>query len=373
MSVRALLVITVPMQAEVITLSSLRYVERMDRDKVKVTFLAKNEPDDDIKRRVKEAGALLKVIKGRNEHPLRYVRELSKFIRGGVFDAVHARGSSSTLSLEMFAAYLGGAKLRIAHSDNSYSRHGALHRLLRPFLRMFCNRNLACGAEAGKWLFGKRPFEVLNIGVDCDSLVYDPEARDSVRREWGFDEDRRVIGCVANLTGAKNHSFLLRAFREVIKRDESARLVLVGGGKLFEQLENEAAELGVSPYVLFTGTRSDIPEVLSACDVMALPSFYEGFPSVLLEWQCSGLPSLVSGRVTKDADVSGLLRYLPIDDPAVWAEALLGADTANRSENSKKGAEAVKRAGYGITENAKRLQDIYLEAEGLRKHGNQGS
>ena len=366
MSTRVLLVITVPMQAEGITLSSLRYVERMDRDRVEVTFLAKNGPDDGIKRRVKDAGAALKVIKGRNEHPLRYLRELTRFIRDGRFDAVHARGSSSTLALEMLAARLGGAKKRVAHSDNSFSKHGTLHRLLRPFMLALCNRRLACGAEAGRWMFGKKPFEVLNIGVDCDQLAFDENARDEVRREWGFDENARVMGCVANLTGAKNHSFLLKAFKEVVKRDDSARLALVGGGKLREQLENEADALGISPYVLFTGTRSDIPRVLSACDVMALPSLYEGFPSVLLEWQCSGLPAVVSDRVTESANVSGLLRYLPIDDPALWAEALLDADTSNRQENSKKGAEAVKNAGYGILENAKRLQDIYLEAEGHR-------
>ena len=110
------------------------------------------------------------------------------------------------------------------------------------------------------------------------------------------------------------------------------------------------------------GSRNDVPALVQACDVMVLPSLHEGFPGVLVEWQCAGLKALVSDRVTRDTDLTGLLEFLPIDrDTEIWVQALLEAQKdAERADTSAEAVRCVRAKGYDIAETARELEEFYL-------------
>ncbi|HAY62237.1 MAG TPA: glycosyltransferase family 1 protein, partial [Ruminococcaceae bacterium] len=79
-----------------------------------------------------------------------------------------------------------------------------------------------------------------------------------------------------------------------------AKLLFVGDGEKRAAVQNRAAALGLTPYVLFLGVREDVPALLHAMDVFCMPSLYEGMPLAVLEAQAAGLPCLVSNGVPKD-------------------------------------------------------------------------
>jgi glycosyltransferase involved in cell wall biosynthesis len=87
-----------------------------------------------------------------------------------------------------------------------------------------------------------------------------------------------VLTC-ARLDEQKGHDVLLRA----AARLPGVAFALAGEGPERSRLEALAAELGIAERVLFLGYRTDIPQLLAACDVFALPSLYEGSSLAVLE------------------------------------------------------------------------------------------
>lgn len=93
------------------------------------------------------------------------------------------------------------------------------------------------------------------------------------------------------LSVIKNQSFLLEIFSEILRKEPKSVLLLCGDGEEKQVLKNKADSLGISEKVRFLGVRSDIPDILSAMDVMIFPSLHEGAPFALIEAQAAGLPA----------------------------------------------------------------------------------
>jgi len=99
-----------------------------------------------------------------------------------------------------------------------------------------------------------------------------------LRKELGGEGRPLVLTC-ARLDEQKGHDVLLRAAAEL----PGVAFALAGEGPLRAELEALAAELGLSDRVRFLGRRDDVPALLAACDVFALPSLYEGSSLAVLE------------------------------------------------------------------------------------------
>jgi len=117
---------------------------------------------------------------------------------------------------------------------------------------------------------------------------------------------------------------LIEALPHVLRREPAARLVIAGRGALRKRLEALAADHGVASKVRFAGLVSDVPRLLSAFDVFAFPSRWEGFGIALIEAMAAGLPVVASrtGGITEIVEdgVSGLL--VAPGDPGELAAAL---------------------------------------------------
>ena len=271
--------------------------------------------------------------------------------------------SRSYASLYLPVAKQHGVKTIIhSHSTNSGSGiKGAVKAVMQLPLRHQADVLMACSLEAGEWLFGERAcrserFILLPNGIDTRRFKVSPETRARYRRELGLD-DRYVIGHVGRFREVKNHTFLLDAFAEVHKREPQAILMLVGVGPLQQEMAEKAVALGIADHVVMTGNRDDVPEMLAAMDVFAFPSLWEGLPMTVVEAQAAGLPCVLSDTITKDVDVSPLVQYLPLGDPAEWADALL--KRRPRQDVTKN----IIRAGFDIRASAQRLSELYLRLD----------
>jgi glycosyltransferase involved in cell wall biosynthesis len=183
-----------------------------------------------------------------------------------------------------------------------------------------------------------------------------------VRKEFNII-GKFVVGHVGRFFEPKNHPFIVDIFAEVAKREPSSILMLIGGGELdnaiFNKTKEKVKRLGLEDRVIFTGVRNDVDRLIQAFNVFILPSIEEGFPVVLVEAQAAGLKCVVSDSVTKECDITGNIKFLPLEIGASkWAEIII----QNKGSQKKDMYETIVKSGYDIKENAKWLQDFYFNS-----------
>jgi len=180
-----------------------------------------------------------------------------------------------------------------------------------------------------------RAFLVDGKGYDARKIVVVPNGRDlsvyrpgvggqAVRKEFGFDRATPLVGVVGRLEPQKGHTDLLHAWPSVLAEFPDARLLLVGEGSLRATLEHQARERGIAASVVFAGFRTDVPRVLDAVDVVALPSLYEGMPLTAIEASAMAKPVVATAvdgtpEVIRDGRTG---RLVPPREPDALSRAL---------------------------------------------------
>ena len=351
---------TVPVIYDGITMTMLNYVENMDKSDLQVDFVAINQIEPHLRSQIEEMGCKVHELPNRNTHKLKYLVKLAALIRKNKYDVVHVHCNSCTAAIEMLSSFLGGAKMRCSHSHNTKCSHLKMHKLLRPLFNLFYTDAFACGTEAGNWLFPGKSFTVLKNATNTDKYKYNPAFREEYRSRYNL-EGKIAIGHVAHFTHHKNHGFLIDAFAGVMKEKPDYVLFLVGDGKYRNEIEEKVRDLQLQDFVVFTGTTLEIPQILSAMDMMVLPSLYEGLPNVIIEWQIAGLPMLISDTTTLECKLTELVNFLPLNKKD-WVNAILNIRILDdRAKSSNESIEAIKNAGFSIKENSKLLKDYYLK------------
>jgi glycosyltransferase involved in cell wall biosynthesis len=148
--------------------------------------------------------------------------------------------------------------------------------------------------------------------------AFNRPANPALRNTLTGSVERPIILTLARLDKQKGHPYLLKAAAQV----PEALFLLVGDGPERASLENLAQQLGIAGRVLFLGYRQDIPDLLSICDMMVLPSLYEGLPLSILEAMAAGKPVIATNiGGTNEAVIDGETGLLvpPADPPALAA------------------------------------------------------
>jgi glycosyltransferase involved in cell wall biosynthesis len=211
------------------------------------------------------------------------------------------------------------------HIENHFRRASEpVLRRLDNWTARRCRRLLAVSRDTRRaYLRQGYPdrIEVVYNGVSLDGAG-PPGA---LRAELGVPEGAPLVGHVGRLCDVKGQRELIRALASI----PEARAVLFGndlehGGAFRAALEREAAELGISRRVVFTGFREDAAAVMGDLDLLVLPSWTEGFPLVVLEAMARRRPVVatpVGG--TPELVVDGETGVLvPPRDPGALAAAI---------------------------------------------------
>lgn len=255
----------------------------------------------------------------------------------------------------------------IIHSHNTSSGKGlkaVVKFCLQRGLRKNVDYYFACSDVAGKWLFGEEitkqsNYHVLNNAIDVEKYTYSEMSRKKIRDEFNL-KNELVVGHVGRFHPQKNHSFLVDIFAEIHKKRPDSVLMLVGTGDLMDSVKEKAAELKLDDSVIFTGSRADVNELLSAFDVFVFPSLFEGLPVTLVEVQAAGLPCFSSDTVTKEVDFDRKINYISLDkDAAYWADEIINGKPERLDHT-----EAIRKAGYDIQYTVKELTSFYQKLAG---------
>ncbi len=137
---------------------------------------------------------------------------------------------------------------------------------------------------------GAAPDRVDVVPNGIDREAFRPRDRSQARRALGLSNEARIILYVGHLSREKGAHDLLRAFQTLGARLPSAELVMVGDGAGTRACRALAETLGVTVRFVGAQPHETIPLWLAACDVLALPSWNEGMPNVVVEALASGRP-----------------------------------------------------------------------------------
>ncbi len=150
------------------------------------------------------------------------------------------------------------------------------------------------------------------------------EERENYRRELGLAPNEIVILHVGRFSSAKNHGFMIELIKKLLEQGENVKLLFVGDGELFQKVKTTCNSANLQNDIVFLGRRLDISKLMQFSDIMILPSYYEGLPTVAIECQASGTPMLLAANITKQCDMRlELLTFLPIDNIDTWVNAVI--------------------------------------------------
>ncbi len=352
---KILIVCTVPFDTNGIASVIMNYYKNMKRDNLQIDFALYQSVNEMYRKTIKENQDNIFILPNRKKNPIGYIWKLKQLLKRERYDIMHIHGNSALMEIELFASEGIDIK-RVVHGHSTQCTYHLLNNILRNrFLKSY-DFALACSQAAGEWLYDKQTFQVFNNAIDAEKYCYSPQIRREMKEKVAV-QNNIVIGHVGYFLPVKNHAFLLEVFREIVKREERAKLILIGDGKLKSNIERDVNKLNLDDKVIFVGTTDRVSDYMQAMDVFVLPSIHEGLPLVGIEAQASGLPCVFSDGITKEVKVTDNVEFLSLQEgKEVWAERILHKVGSHIRKNE---LEAIRNAGFDIKAKADELLTFY--------------
>jgi glycosyltransferase involved in cell wall biosynthesis len=301
----------------------------------------------------------------RSRNPLKiifFVREMKRFLEQNPFDVVHFN-SSNTLAGALGArlskalsseSEITGASVKphtvftfrglsMLDPDAAGSKLVKIIYLLyfKIFLRYIdtpvfqCEKNFT---DAKKMRLVKAG-SVVYPGLDPEKMnFYEREkARKMLSEQTGVSLSKHfILGSIGRLSPEKNHAFLLKVFPQILERIPEAVLVIIGGGREKEKLQQMILEKGLQEKIFLLGSVEEAFRYNNAFDCFVLPSRYEGISVALSEALFSDVPVLVSNVGGNSELVGGEEDSLfTIDNEEQFLKKLLQVKNADEKEKER--------------------------------------
>ena len=294
----------------------------VDANKVKFDFINIYHSPLAFEAEHKKLGSKVYSITARKENPLRSYKELETLIQCEKYDFVHFHcmtycwpepiiiGSKSEKTQTIVHSHLTGFNSSTSKKEKILHSIGKWRIRNKSFLR------IACGEQAGKWLFPNKKYQIIENGIDLQKYKFNSNNRKKIRRYYGINDTDILIGHVGNFSYQKNYQLLIEIFYELYQKNRNYRLLLIGDERLAEKEKKIIHKLGLEKQVCFTGLIDNVNECYSAMDLFLFPSFYEGLSIAMVEAQTAGLPCFVSNKLDKKTNVGGRFYEIDIDTKA---------------------------------------------------------
>lgn len=244
------------------------------------------------------------------------------------------------------------------------SREIAILKFLKRYTTHYITNSEAAAAETRE-VEGVAPgrISVLRNGLDIGAYpLPSAEAAARAKNSWGFSEDAKVIGAVANLRPIKNIEFLIRAAKTIIEKRPGAKFVVLGEGDSRPELEQMIADSGLTGTFLLPGRSDNVARDLAGFDIAVLCSHRESLSNSLMEY-------MATGRAVVASDVGGNgelisrrdLGYLyPADDSEQFENRILELlDDAVLRENMGRAAREEATRTFSWEAMIRQLENIY--------------
>lgn len=342
----------------------LNYYRWMDRSVFHFDIAVTTDQIGQNAAQLKELGAEIYRIPLKSQGIRAYEKAIVHLLNEKHYDAIHVH-ENDTSYVALRIAKQSGVKCRLAHAHSTIpaaSIKAEIKRVVGCVLNYkYATCVVGCGQLAGERVFGKRHMMgqkavILPNAIDTQKFHFETKTRTCMRKEMGLD-DKYVIGMVGRLSPQKNHQFALKLMKAYHRYASDAVLLLIGNGEDERQIEGEIKANQMCDYVHMLGRRGDVDKLYQVFDVLIMPSWFEGFPVAAVEAMATGLPVLLSDRITRELEFGQAVSYLSLDDLEAWQKSLDGLrQDGGRASRCSEPAQH----GLDIRDTAKQLQTIYL-------------
>lgn len=338
------------------------YYSHMNRENLQFDFIVHGDEIGMLEPAFENMGSRIYHTTPKRENLRRNLMQIKQVIYSDPpYDMIHCHQDGvSFIPLRM--ARKRGIKARILHAHGIGSDKRSIKILSSRYLAVRnANVFLACSKEAAELIYGRnilheQKVTIIPNAIDESLYRFNPLMRDSTRCDLHL-EGKYVIGHVGRFSPEKNHEFILQIFDEVYRRDRTSVLLLIGDGPLELQIKAHARRLDAKENIIFLGSRNDVPRLMQAMDCLLLPSLHEGLGMSLIEAQAAGLKCFASLGVPKEANITGLVEYLPLDEgPTIWANAILRYKNGYQRETQ---TEKFAERDYDIGKASRELETLY--------------
>ena len=293
--------------------------------------------------------------------------DMMRIMREHRIQIVHASGMKAILLGRVAARILGAEAVIHFHDTRTPARPvGLVQRALAPWtaqgiavseaVRSSVISDFALPPSKVKTIHNPIEFERFAQPRSC--------ARTRLRREFEIPDGAPVIGIVGRMTQDKGHGDLIRAMPSILQERPDAVALIVGDGPTRPRTTQMVKEAGLEGSVKFTGHRADIPDVLAAIDLLALPSVREGLPYSIMEAMAAGRPvvAFAVGGVPEliAHEQEGLL--VPAGDAGALSDSIVRVLGDPALSHRLTAAARRKIEGHTLEAHVERLKDLYRDA-----------
>jgi glycosyltransferase involved in cell wall biosynthesis len=282
-------------------------------------------------------------------------------------ELVHLNNSVFSTMEWVIAARLAGSKC-VCHQRGYTSRGIAA---ARHFDRIVCISNQIRDHLVSVNPALRRNTVAIHDALDTEAfLSRRSRTSDQVRREWGIPESAVLIGMVGNIKEWKGQRVLVEAFASLHRRFPDVRCLLIGATSRIsrdraysDSVLKRVEELGLQDRILVTGFREDVPDLVSALDILVHASIEpEPMGRVILEGMALGKPVIATDhggpREIIEPGTSGFL--VPPNDPGRLSACLIDLveSPALRQRIAEGGRRRVQDA-FGIRQHMDSIHQVY--------------
>lgn len=351
-----------------ITQYALKNWEYIDKKKFKFDFATMNKKLDFEEELIATGADVFYINKYAEEDEDSFVQEIKKILENG-YDIIHLHTLYwKSFLVEEIAKECGVPKI-IVHSHCSFvdvaddeirEKALQLHNVRKnEFSKEVATDFWACSKIAGEWLYKKEicnsDMKVMYNAIDLEKFKYNVKVREKLKEELAL-KNNFVIGHIGRFDYQKNHNFLIDVFIDVCKRIPTAKLILIGVGKLKNEIISKIEENHICDKVLLYEKIDNVNEMLQVMDVFVLPSRFEGLPFVLIEAQAAGLKCIASDNITAEAKILNATELLPLNRK-LWIEKIC---EVNKGYERVDTSNILRDYGYDINTQIKKLEKAYL-------------
>ena len=225
--------------------------------------------------------------------------KLVKVLKQQKVDILHCHRYQATL-YGAIAAKIAGVPIVFSHVHGINRTRTLRRKLTNRVILRWVNKILTVGNAVRDDVLRSNPSvpdeKVISLGnsIDYRRFAEIQMTKSQAKADIGIAPDSVVFGTIGRLAPTKGLSLLIEAFETVKKQIPSASLLIIGEGRLKNELHRTVSEKGLADSIHFLGRRDDIPSLLKAMDVFVLASLAEGLPRSLLEAMASALPCIAT-------------------------------------------------------------------------------
>jgi glycosyltransferase involved in cell wall biosynthesis len=296
------------------------------------------------------------------------VLQLAEILREKQIDLLHCHKHKPTV-YGTLASVIAGRIPVVSHvhglsRTRSLTRRAANWAILKSVQRIIAvSESVRRDVIQTNWQIDSSKVVTVKNCIDLEIIDNIKVSKKQARQRLGLSEDEIVFGTVGRLASTKGQSYLIEAFARVREYLPASRLVIMGKGPLLQELEKTAQNLGVLSWILFTGYRNDVFELLKGFDIFVLPSLAEGLSIALLEAMAMRLP-VIASHVGGIPEVFGECRcgkLVQPKDASALAASMLEIGSADGEVKKQMGEQGRRRVEEEFTTNVmiRKLTEIY--------------